>query len=192
MLKKFSIFMLILITSYSCALEKEETSSVKQNYTFTVGSVSFDSYNGIANNTSTQERLCIDYKNKASDIVITIKSEGKYGSSPTEEIKNSKLKITGADLYYVDSNGSFITVPQDGLVGLTIPYNGSVGKDINIGANSAFFQRIGDGYVDFNVVIVIYASELTSNDTTTVLNGYFEDEFTIPVRLTGDINYCLK
>lgn len=195
MLKKFSILMLILITSYSCALEKEETSSTYKDYNFTVGMVSIDSYNNIKDDNGGQyQRVCVTYKTQQSDIPFIVYSSGKYGANPTDDlISKSKLLVTGADLYFEEINGtSKITVPISEFIGTEISYNGNAGRTVQIPANSPYFAIVGNDYKDYQLTIYITASEISGNGVTTVQNGQFTDTFKLPIRITGSSDACLK
>lgn len=194
MLKKFSIFMLILITSYSCALEKEETSSTFQNYDFTVGVVSIEKYNNTANDANTQQqRLCITYKNQQSDITFKVYSSGKYGTNPDDLIGKSYLQITGADLYFEEINGTGeINIPVNEFIGTEIGYNGNAGRTHHIPANSPYFAIVGNDYKDYWLTVYITATEIAGNGITTVQNGSFTDTFKLPIRIAGSSDACLK
>lgn len=194
MLKKFSILMLILITSYSCALEKEETSSTFYNYNFTVGSVAIEKYDTMPNDANTQyKHVCVTYKIDPSDIAFTVYSSGKYGTSPANEIKNSELKITGADLYFKEINGpGEINIPMEILKNTEITYNINKNITYNIPSNSPYFAVVGNDYKDYWLTVYITASEISGNGVTTVQNGQFTDTFKLPVRITGNSGACLK
>lgn len=172
---RYLVTLFIALFIISCALEKEETDSLKAKFAFTIASIQMDNISGIS--MPAEKRLCIP---SSSSYVFkyTAFSNGLYGTDVESLIRNSYIESLSTKLYfYYDckngTNCSNISTDINKLPNLQ--YNKSVNgsTDIDIASHGIVEDK------EYLVSILVYGRERNGEGTHTGDNQFGSDFGTV-------------